>query len=223
VAMEEQGETTVWDVFLFDQDFKIERPPRYYRQGLNLLAGHPDGMGSGKEANGDAADPGEAHVPGGGAGRHTVKGTIRHGLKKALRLGHRRRHSDPQVNGNARLNGTGQRAGDDETSSSSSSSDSESEVSTVHRNMLDPSTNTNPLRDGQDDREGMEDLAQAQAQADSNGNPIAAVNGKKEGEEKKKGKKKRSSQDASKHTFYIENSQMRLKLYAKNEVSRRSI
>lgn len=31
-------------------------------------------------------------------------------------------------------------------------------------------------------------------------------------------KKKKKSGDVSKHTFYIENSQMRLKCYAKNEV-----
>ncbi|KAG5220916.1 Phospholipase [Salix suchowensis] len=34
---------TVWDVFLFDQDFKLERPKRYYRHPLNLL--HQDGEG----------------------------------------------------------------------------------------------------------------------------------------------------------------------------------
>ncbi|KAF7346165.1 Phospholipase [Mycena sanguinolenta] len=40
VAVEEPGELAVWDVFLLDADFDIERPKRYYRQGLKLL--HPD-------------------------------------------------------------------------------------------------------------------------------------------------------------------------------------
>ncbi|KIY44775.1 phospholipase D [Fistulina hepatica ATCC 64428] len=39
VALIESGELAVWDVFLLDSDFKIERPTRYYRQGLNLLHG----------------------------------------------------------------------------------------------------------------------------------------------------------------------------------------
>ena len=34
VAMEEPGELTVWDVFLLDPEFRIERPKRVYRQGL---------------------------------------------------------------------------------------------------------------------------------------------------------------------------------------------
>ncbi|EMD30433.1 hypothetical protein CERSUDRAFT_101386 [Gelatoporia subvermispora B] len=34
---EEMGELAVRDVFLIDQDFKIERPTRYYRQGLNMF------------------------------------------------------------------------------------------------------------------------------------------------------------------------------------------
>ncbi|KAH6912810.1 hypothetical protein BKA70DRAFT_1370288 [Coprinopsis sp. MPI-PUGE-AT-0042] len=34
VGLEEPGELDVWDVFLLDSDFKIERPKRYYRQGL---------------------------------------------------------------------------------------------------------------------------------------------------------------------------------------------
>jgi phospholipase D1/2 len=33
-----------------------------------------------------------------------------------------------------------------------------------------------------------------------------------------KRKKKKRSDDVSKHTFYVENSQMRLKLFARNEV-----
>lgn len=62
--------------------------------------------------------------------------------------------------------------------------------------MLDPSTNVNPL-EVPDDKTKLREGAG--------------------GEEEKKKKKKRTG-DVSKHTFYIENSQMRLKLFARNEV-----
>ena len=59
--------------------------------------------------------------------------------------------------------------------------------------LLDPSTNTDPL----------------------NG---AAANSPQPQEEGPQKKKKRRTGEVSKHTFYVENSQMRLKLYARNEV-----
>ena len=64
--------------------------------------------------------------------------------------------------------------------------------------MLDPSTNTNPLLGPEDHDEykhGEHD--------ESNG---------------RKWKSRLNANEVSKHTFYVENSQMRLKLYAKNEV-----
>jgi phospholipase D1/2 len=62
--------------------------------------------------------------------------------------------------------------------------------------MLDPSTNANPLSPGAEE-----------ADADRHWHP----------DEKEKRKKKRV-EDVSKHTFYIVNSQMRLKLFARNQV-----
>jgi phospholipase D1/2 len=60
--------------------------------------------------------------------------------------------------------------------------------------ILDPSTNTDPLNDD-------------------------AANGRPPHEEgARKKKKRRTSGEVSKHTFYIENSQMRLKLFARSEV-----
>lgn len=83
-------------------------------------------------------------------------------------------------------------SGDESDSASSASSD----VSQPATPMLDPSTNTNPLagEPGQPD-EHLDD-------------------GRPENEKKRK---KRST-DVSKHTFYIVNAQMRLKLFARNEV-----
>jgi len=60
--------------------------------------------------------------------------------------------------------------------------------------LLDPSTNTDPL----------------------NGATANSRRPQEEGFQKKK--KRRTAGEVSKHTFYIENSQMRLKLYARNEV-----
>lgn len=62
--------------------------------------------------------------------------------------------------------------------------------------MLDPSTNVNPL-------ERPDEMNDKRTRA---------------GEDESKRKKKRTG-DVSKHTFYIENSQIRLKLFARNEVS----
>lgn len=82
------------------------------------------------------------------------------------------------------------------SSISSASSNSSLEPSAAPTPMLDPSTNANPL-------ELPDDMNRRRTQA---------------GEEEQKKKKKRAG-DVSKHTFYIENSQMRLKLFARNEAS----
>ncbi|EIN12579.1 phospholipase D [Punctularia strigosozonata HHB-11173 SS5] len=234
VAVEEQGEATVWDVFLFDQEFKIERPPRAYRQGLNILTGHPEG---GYDHEYGYADDEGKEKPANGTARsqvkhkhHSVTGSIRRGFKKverALHIGHQghpRHRSDSQMNGHANARSS-QQDGDGSSSSSSNSSDEDSDEEREHRHMLDPSTNTNPLNSPGPEHDGDLGLIQGQAQAGANGDATAgpAAAGKKDGaggEDKKATKavkKKRSSRDASKHTFYIENAQMRLKLIARNE------
>lgn len=80
-------------------------------------------------------------------------------------------------------------------STSSAASSSSSSPSRPVTPMLDPSTNTNPLLGPEDHDEYKQD---------GNGNPSS--------------KKRTNANEVSKHTFYVENSQMRLKLYAKNEV-----
>ncbi|KAF8635992.1 hypothetical protein AX15_000154 [Amanita polypyramis BW_CC] len=37
VVVDEPGENTIWDVFLLDSHFEIQRPKRYYRKSLSLL------------------------------------------------------------------------------------------------------------------------------------------------------------------------------------------
>ncbi|KAJ7147560.1 phospholipase D [Mycena crocata] len=172
VVVEEPGEVAIWDVFLLDADFDIERPKRYYRQGFKLL--HPD---TNQEEAAEHPPPnGLLHAPD-GDGR-SVMGSIRSSFSKMLHPSRRR------------ANGT---RGDDRSSTSSGSSAS-SIVSQAPAPMLDPSTNANPLS-------GTED----QADADRHWHPD------------EKNKKKKKVDDVSKHTFYIVNSQMRLKLFARNQ------
>ncbi|KAF8208791.1 hypothetical protein K438DRAFT_1667027 [Mycena galopus ATCC 62051] len=175
VAVEEPGELAIWDVFLLDADFDIERPKRYYRQGLKLL--HPDTT---KEDQGHGV-PSNIHLqPSGDHDTRSMIGSIRSSFSKLL---HRNRRN---ANGTAR---------EDDRSSTSSGSSASSVVSEAPAPMLDPSTNVNPLSQSPDE-----------ADAERHWHP----------DEKEKRKKKRV-EDVSKHTFYIVNSQMRLKLFARNQ------
>lgn len=175
VALVEPGELTVWDAFLLDSDFKIERPKRYYRQGLSLLHSdthdEDDSNLKRKERKSEASAETE-HM--------SLMGSIKGRFSRAFHLNHSA-HFHP---------GHGEEEARDGASSSSSSVASHAPTP-----MLDPSTNTNPLSGGVDHQ----DMA--------DGEPWQA--------EKKK--KKKNQTDVSKHTFYISNSQMRLKLYARNE------
>ncbi|KAF8272777.1 hypothetical protein EI94DRAFT_1717370 [Lactarius quietus] len=183
VAVEEAGELAVWDVFLFDADFKIERPTRYYRQGLNLL--HGDSAGEGASTKSDSAIPNTGRsCDSTNTDRKTLLGSIRSRLSHVLRP-----RPDPRNVGTCS-------APDDERESHVRSDvevDSLDPDSRPPTPILDPSTNTNPLN---------EDTAHA-------------PHPPQEGAQRKK--KRRASGDVSKHTFYIENSQMRLKLYARSE------
>lgn len=170
----------VHDVFLIDSDFKIERPTRYYRQGLNLIK-HPEitlqeEREEKKEENHDAVSI-----------KASTKGTsIR---SKISRVFHRNHQQAPSERGGASPRTSRVRASS-VSSPTSGETSAGAELARQITPILDPSTNTNPLL-GPDDHGG----------------------GAAAGE---KGKRRA---DVSKHTFYIENSQMRLKLFARNEVS----
>ncbi|KIL67865.1 hypothetical protein M378DRAFT_185469 [Amanita muscaria Koide BX008] len=153
VFLDDPGETSVWDVFLLDPFFDIQRPKRYYRQGLSLL--RPSSSKSTASLN--------------GAPRHQEKRALLSYLPNPFsRTNLTPNESDPfQVV-------LGQSAAYDLLSTP----------------ILDPSTNLNPL--GRD-----------QYSADDN--------------DRTKETKEAASSDVSKHTFYIVNSQMRLKLRARSE------
>ncbi|KAI0755244.1 phospholipase D [Daedaleopsis nitida] len=198
VAMEEMGELTVWDVFLIDQDFAIERPTRYYRQGLHLLHldVHENDQKDEEEvmANGhEKAKVGYNSQP-----RKRVTstvGSIKSSISKFLHVG---THKGPHPTGrhstsanNLTVDSRARPSRDVESSSDSSSSVSGPSARALTP-MLDPSTNTNPLGDHD-------------AEHDTNEHRDAGQH------------MKRNSKDVSKHVFYVVNSQTRLKLYAKNE------
>jgi phospholipase D1/2 len=162
----------IWDVFLLDSDFVIERPKRYYRHGFHLL--HSDtanGSMSGKSRKQLQITQADDHL--------SLIGTIKSKVSEIFHIdGHQR----------AATTNDALESGDGRDSSSSSI------TSEPPPPMLDPSTNANPLS-GVPEHPGTS----------------STINDK--------GQKKRSS-DVSKHTFYIVNSQMRLKLFAHNEVWR---
>ncbi|CAL1712514.1 unnamed protein product [Somion occarium] len=191
VILEEMGELTVYDVFIVDQDFKIERPVRYYRQGLNLLnipegAIHPTGHAHDTEKK---APDARSHVG-------STMGSIKSCVSRVFKLSH---HHDGHQEMNQTAEGVAsgshqqQRRRSNTMSSTTTTDDETEEEERPLTPMLDPSTNTNPLEDASEKPHGPQD------------------------DEKNKGKKKKRSGDVSKHVFYIENSQMRLKLFAKNE------
>lgn len=158
----------MWDVFLLDTNFVIERPKRYYRQGLHLL--HSDT--SNEAITASNKDPNTLHMDG---DQMTLMGSIR---SKVSKIFHQNGHHRAITLSDAHISG-------DENTSLSSMAPQPAPP------MLDPSTNINPLSK---DSEHLDEL------------PINNTKGK------------RGSADVSKHTFYIVNAQMRLKLFARNEV-----
>lgn len=135
-------------------------------------------------------------------------GTITSRMSRIFHLGHHAQSTHGDANA-----ATGATAADGDagpshprrvsTSSSASSGSSNlfSEPSRPPTPMLDPSTHTNPLK--------YPDEIGDNGEEDNNNN---------NNNNTKKNKKKKRTGDVSKHTFYIENSQMRLKLFAHNEV-----
>ncbi|KAF9565693.1 phospholipase D [Agrocybe pediades] len=188
VVLEEPGELAVWDVFLLDQDFRIERPKRYYRQGLGNLLHHPhqeptqhhDKAGS--ETHSDHHEPPpQIQLSAPDPERTSMISSIKSRVSKIFHLDH----------GHLSANGHAGHDSDDDGSSVSISS------SRPPTPMLDPSTNTNPLQpDDNKEHHGIDHHGKLK---------------------KLKETADKVSGDVSKHTFYIINSQMRLKLIARNE------
>ena len=186
----------MFDVFLLDSDFEIQRPTRYYRQGLNLLRDTADdeerkvtkSKGKGKEVEQIAAQrDAERDIVNGHLGQSgdvdctSTFGSLKSKMSRVFKL-----KKAPELEAPSRPSGSGsgppRRVSIDDTVSAAST------VSLHSTPILDPSTNTNPLLD----------------QEETHGRPDPS-------------EKQKARDEMSKHTFYVKNSQMKLKINAKNE------
>lgn len=161
-----------------DPDFTIERPKRYYRQGLSLL--HPESQNEEKPRN---SEDRRVSINTDYSEHMSLMGSIR----RVLHVGNHRARTTSDV---------GRQGQRDDSSSNSSNSSVSSRAPTP---MLDPSTNINPL-DGTNDVNDAEKMGEEHPWSNN------------------KKKKKPNVNEVSKHTFFITNSQMRLKLFARNQV-----
>jgi phospholipase D1/2 len=200
----------VWDVFLLDPDFRIERPKRYYRQNIgNLL--HSEKSDVEQQKNAKAGEPHrphhhihhhheqatmpQIHPSPPDTERRSIISSIKTRVSKILHIDPN--HPPPPPNGHADHG----HQSDDADISDSASSNGSSMPFRVPTPMFDPSTHVNPL----------------QPRVDGQGHEDGRVEGE-QAPKPKEGTKQPVSSDVSKHTFYIVNSQMRLKLSARNEV-----
>ncbi|KAL5482529.1 SPO14 [Sanghuangporus weigelae] len=205
VALEEPGELEIWDVFLLDSDFKIERPKRYYRQILQPntdkfeeRSQHGDDDGHSTLGRVKAKVEKALHFRVGGRHMRSHSGTGRHSTTVASID---RRHARSHSHGSSSRS----RRSQSRTTTSGESSGSESESEDEGPQLVDPSTNVEPMREGrkhEDRQEGEGHLPDME---------------KTEKQGQKKSKSKKRTKDVSRHTFYVTNSQMRVKVFAKNE------
>lgn len=183
IAVEEPGELVVWDVFLLDANFKIKRPTRYYRQGLNLL--HGDSIRDSLTAKLEPADSAvRGSVDSPNAEHKSLLGSIRSRVSHVLHPHRDASHVEPSSTQDGEQ---GQHVRSD------TDADSLDPDSSPPTPLLDPSTNEDPLNEDE---------------TDAPRNQCEAAQRKKTRHE---------SREVSKHTFYVENSQMRLKLSARTE------
>ncbi|KAF8908954.1 hypothetical protein CPB84DRAFT_1813208 [Gymnopilus junonius] len=174
VVVEEPGELTIWDVFMLDQDFRIERPKRYYRQGLgNLLHG---------QEKTEIERPQQKHAT--DSAEQEKEQDSRHSHPPSLMAKNHDSECTSIISSiKTQLSKESQSHGDDETDQSASSIGSPL-PSRPPTPMLDPSTNTNPIHEGHPDED--------------HGNKDH------EGSKTEKAKQAaKVSGDVSKHTFYI--------------------
>ncbi|KAJ1309919.1 hypothetical protein OPQ81_006678 [Rhizoctonia solani] len=187
VAVEDPGELQIFDVFLLDSDFAIERPVRYYRQGLSFLHGALDN-------DDDAAEKKHSHTreiePSHSTGR-AIKRTfqsIGHTTgRNASGVGGSRDGSQPNVGASGSKGHARRRS----------------------------STGTRPQDNSLPAPNVAGTITSSESSSDEEDPAVAANQGIDNN--KKKKKNKANLADVSQHTFYIQNSQNRLKLVAKNE------
>jgi phospholipase D1/2 len=184
IAVEEPGELLVWDVFLLDANFKIKRPTRYYRQGLNLLHGDPirDSLSAKPDPTSSAV---RRSVDCPNAEGKSLLGSIRSRVSHILHPHRDASHAVPSSTPDGEQ---------EQHVRSDTEVDSLDPDSSPPTPLLDPSTNEDPLNEDEPNAPHHQD------------------------EVAQRKKTRHTSREVSKHTFYVENSQMRLKLFARSEV-----
>lgn len=195
-AMTDSIQLTVWDVFMFDPDFRIEQPKRYYRQGINnilyndpAMVEHPiSSLNKPQDSEISVTRQQYLHPQRNGDrhnnDNHSLLGSVKSRVSRVFHSKAERSHEGVSSSGH-KNRGQREENVDD-------SDDSSSIPPRPWTPMLDPSTNPNPLSVPEDLR-----------------SPIADDQAAGEG---------KTNEEVSKHTFYIVNSQMKLKLFARNEV-----
>lgn len=222
-------------MFLLDPDFRIERPKRYYRHVSHLLDRdenesdkHEQSQQGGSQAQGYTltirrsnesshfvGSPPDIHLSSPETDHKSLISSVRTRISKIFHHGSctPSRSRETKADGGLDANAS-ESEEDSNVSSTSLRSVLPSRAATP---LLDPSTNTNPL---QDDVGVQGKMANKLVMTDKGEKRNA---GNTEMQKKTTSiaasAKKKLSTDVSKHTFYILNSQMRLKLFARNEVS----
>ena len=254
----------IYDVFLLDSEFSIQRPRRYYRQGLRamhlgeseedeILPEKPHRHHPKRHKHHDEAFSGEAghprpdvpHVtvnkvnqnttvnrPSGDTRSGEVRQPIEHTQaeehersksnlsyrsKDTARTGHSSVHTMASnilsrfksVTSHKSRPSTSGRMTFSSSSTSSTSSDDESSDND-HQPSIDPST-SHPTDVVYGDADHVGEGSEAKAGAQK-------ADARNEDETQKEKKKKKRMKDVSRHTFYIENSQQRLKIVGRSEV-----
>ena len=201
VVMEQAGELRVHDVFLLDSDFSVERPTRYLRKGLHMLHLQDE-----EEPHGPANPETRAKSP------HTprsLSSSRRHSINGRGSVSVNGHHSRKNSMAGSTMNKASLTlrkiftVGSRHTRRTSHSSSNSSATSRAPTPLEDPSTQR-PAH-GPHSEILPEDLEKHIEER------IAR-------EKNKKKKNDSKEKDLSHRTFYIENSQMRLKLTARNEV-----
>ncbi|KAF8509648.1 phospholipase D [Hysterangium stoloniferum] len=207
VVQEDPGEVEIFEVFMLDSDFKIERPKRVYRRGFSLLhSDHKAGESTANAAVNSATAATAALAPSNRSEVGTMR-SIKSGFERVFHYGRDRltsTHSLPLDSPGETRQRHHRRASSISSSSNTSSFDTdlEDDEDVVPSALVDPSTNADPLNEPLSDDE-----------AGSRPNVNASTN---EEERAQQTKRRKRNKEVSKHTFFIENSQMRLKLFASN-------
>ncbi|KAG8805702.1 Phospholipase D1, partial [Serendipita sp. 399] len=247
VVMKEAGELEIYDVFLLDCEFTIERPTRYYRQGLRAISleetdeddrkdepdkpnrltkilHRTDRKAAQEIGHEDAGDnqPAETEItqsPDNVASTsETMNGSLQHEHQH-----HHHHHHD----------GSSRHRGPNRASTIRSKASHRSSASTAKSTIFSRLRSIKSNREGSRRRSSSTDSFSSHSSSSSASSDAVEpaykdpsthvnimTNKHKQGDEGMTGDEKnskRTTKDLSHHTFFIENSQMRLKLVARTE------